>query len=88
MHELSLMADLLRKVERIADDQGGGRIARLTVRLGALSHFSPSHFREHFERASAGTRAQGAALDIHTSSDIGDPRAQDVLLESVDLAEV
>jgi hydrogenase nickel incorporation protein HypA/HybF len=88
MHELSLMADLLRKVERIADEQGGGRIARLTVRLGALSHFSPSHFREHFERASTGTRAQGAALDIHTSTDIGDPRAQDVLLESVDVAEV
>ena len=43
MHEMSLMADLLRKVERIAKEQGGGRIARLTVRLGALSHFSPSH---------------------------------------------
>jgi hydrogenase nickel incorporation protein HypA/HybF len=56
--------------------------------LGALSHFSPSHFREHFDRVSAGTKAEGAALDIHTSSDIGDPRAQDVLLESVELAEM
>ena len=88
MHEMSLMADLLRKVERIAEEQGPGRIVRLTVRLGALSHFSPSHFREHFDRVSAGTKAEGAALDIHTSSDIGDPRAQDVLLESVELAEM
>jgi len=88
MHEMSLMADLLRRVERIAEEQGGGRIARLTVRLGALSHLSPSHFRDHFDRASTGTKAEGAALDIHTSSDIGDSRAQDVLLESVEVEEV
>jgi hydrogenase nickel incorporation protein HypA/HybF len=88
MHEMSLMADLLRKVERIAEEHGRGRIVRLTVRLGALSHFSPSHFREHFDRASAGTMAEGATLDIHTSSDIGDPRAQDVLLETVELGEM
>ena len=69
MHEMSLMADLLRKVERIAEEHGRGRIVRLTVRLGALSHFSPSHFREHFDRASAGTK-----IVVYTSSTMQGPR--------------
>jgi hydrogenase nickel incorporation protein HypA/HybF len=58
------------------------------VKLGALSHFSPDHFREHFEQASRGTVAEGASLEIELLTDISDPRAQDVIVESVDIEEL
>jgi hydrogenase nickel incorporation protein HypA/HybF len=83
MHEMSLMVDLMRKIELVAMEHGAGRVARVKIKLGALSHFSPEHFREHFVHASRGTRTEGATLEVAVSGDAGDPRAQDVMLESV-----
>jgi hydrogenase nickel incorporation protein HypA/HybF len=87
MHEMSLMLDLIRKIETVAVEHGTGRVARVKIKLGALSHFSPEHFREHFVHASRGTRAEGATLEVAVSDDAGDPRAQDVMLESVEMVE-
>ena len=87
MHEASLMKDLMGKVERLARESGARRITRLGVKLGALSHFSPDHFREHFEHASRGTVAEGAVLEIELLSDISDPRAQDVILDTADIED-
>jgi len=87
MHEASLMRDLMGKVEQLAREHGSSRVTRVGVRLGALSHFSPDHFREHFDRASRGTLAEGAALEIDLLTDISDPRAQDVTLDSVDVEQ-
>lgn len=87
MHEMSLMADLMLKIETVAMEHGAGRVARVKIKLGALSHFSPEHFRDHFVHASRGTRAEGATLDVVESDDTCDPRAQDVMLESVEVAE-
>ena len=42
---------------------GAARMTRVVVRLGALSHFTPEHFREHFADAAAGTLAAGAEVD-------------------------
>ena len=53
--------------------------------LGALSQFSPGHFREHFEEEAEGTLAQGAVLDIVEEEDPMDPDALHVLVRSVDL---
>lgn len=86
MHEFSLMADLLRKVERLAKDADAERVTAVRVKLGALSHITPDHFREHFEEAIVGTVAEGAKLDIEQSKDERAPNAQDILLESVDIA--
>lgn len=86
MHEFSLMADLLRKVERLAKDADAERVTAVRVKLGALSHITPDHFREHFEEAIVGTVADGAKLDIDQSEDERAPNAQDILLESVDIA--
>lgn len=86
MHEFSLMADLLRKIERLAKDAGAGRVTAVKVKLGALSHMTPDHFREHFEQATVGTIAEDAKLDVEQSGDQYDPNAQDILLESVDIA--
>ena len=87
MHEMSLMADLFRKIEAIATDENAKRVTRVRVKLGALAHITPDHFREHFEQAAAGTVAEGAQLDVEALTDESDPNAQDILLDSVDVDE-
>lgn len=64
MHEMSLIADLLRKITTEVQRAGARRACRVRVRLGALAHISPEHFREHFEQGTQETVAAGAALDI------------------------
>jgi hydrogenase nickel incorporation protein HypA/HybF len=81
------MKNLMGKVERLAREHGAGRVTCLRVKLGALSHFSPDHFREHFEQASRGTVAEGASLEIDLLTDVSDPQAQDVLFESADIED-
>jgi hydrogenase nickel incorporation protein HypA/HybF len=85
VHEASLMKNLMGKVEQLAREHGAGRVTRVSVKLGALSHFSPDHFREHFEQASRGTVAEGASLEVELLTDISDWRAQDVILDSADI---
>jgi hydrogenase nickel incorporation protein HypA/HybF len=85
VHEKHLTEDLVREVEAIAAAEGGGQVTRIQVRLGALSHFTPEHFREHFDDAAAGTTAEGAAVDAELSTDPTAADAQGVLLESVEV---
>ena len=85
MHEMSLMRSLMRQLEGLADQEGASTITAVRLRLGALSHFSPEHFREHFAQVAPGTRAAGATLEISTSDDIHDPHAQDVVIESLEV---
>lgn len=87
MHERSLMLDLFRKIRAVSAAHGGAPVRVLTVRLGALSHFSPDHFREHFDLESPGTPAEGARLEITSCEDLAAPHAQSVLLESLELAD-
>ena len=63
MHERALMTDLMREIEGVARADGATRVTRVSVRLGALSHFTQEHFREHFVDASRGTLAEGAVVD-------------------------
>ena len=85
MHERALMRDVMRKVEEVARSGGGTQVTRVSVRLGALSHFTPEHFREHFADASRGTIAEGAEIDAVLDEDIADARARDVVLESLEV---
>ena len=85
MHEHALMVDLMRKIEAEAIASGGGRVTRIRVRLGALSHFSAAHFREHFEDTSRGTVAEGAEVEAELRTDPTEPEAQGVVLESIDV---
>ena len=86
MHEHSLMADLLRKIEQVAADNNAERVTRVRVWLGALSHITPEHFREHFEDSTRGTLAEGAELEVEASDDDTHPEAQQILLRSLDVA--
>jgi hydrogenase nickel incorporation protein HypA/HybF len=85
MHERALMVDLMRKIESQARAEGATRVTGIKVRLGALSHFTPGHFREHFEDASRGTLAEGARVEAELRTDPTEAGAQGVVLESIDV---
>lgn len=85
MHELSLIADLMRKVLSIAHEQNASKVTCVKVQLGALSHISSSHIREHFANASKTTIADMAELDIEILTDMNSPDAHSLILKSVDV---
>ena len=79
------MANLLHWIEDIAKTEHARRVTGVSVWLGALSHMSSEHFREHFERVAAGTIAEGARLDVTLSDDPSHANAQDIMLERVEV---
>ena len=85
MHERALMDDLVRKVLAVAEAEHATTVVRIRVRLGALSHFTPEHFREHWVDASRGTLAEGAAVDATLDPELDGQAAQGVVLESVEV---
>lgn len=87
MHEMSLINDLMRKITDLAVQHQAKKVAVVRVKLGALCHISPEHFREHFEEAAAGTVAHGARLEVELNPDEQHPNAQDILLDSVEVEE-
>lgn len=85
MHELSLIKDLIQKIISIAHEQRASKVVAVTVKLGALSHISPDHFREHFNHATRGTVAEEARLNIKVIKNVKDPLSQEVHLESIEV---
>ena len=87
MHEFSLLANLMKKINAIAAENNARRVTDVHVSLGALAHISADHFREHFEQAARGTVAESAELKITEKTDTGDPLAQEILLESLEVED-
>jgi hydrogenase nickel incorporation protein HypA/HybF len=85
VHEKALMQDVMREIRARAGGEGASRVTRVRVRLGALSHFTPAHFREHFEDAARDTLAEGAEVDAELRTDPTEPAAQGVVLVSIDV---
>jgi hydrogenase nickel incorporation protein HypA/HybF len=85
MHDQALMRDLIDRIDAVARAEGATAVTSICVRLGALSHFTPEHFREHFEDAARGTRAEGAAIDATLCDDTTARDAAGVVLETVEL---
>ena len=85
MHETALVRDVVRRIEDVARAAGARRVTGAKVWLGALSHVSAEHFREHFAIEAEGSIAASATLSIELSGDLDHPLAQHVRLESVDL---
>ncbi|MEK7291735.1 MAG: hydrogenase/urease maturation nickel metallochaperone HypA, partial [Planctomycetota bacterium] len=48
MHESPLVSALISKILAVATEQHASKIISLTVKIGALSHISPTRLREHF----------------------------------------
>ena len=87
MHETALVRDVVRRIEDLAQATRARRITGAKIWLGALSHLSGEHFREHYALEAQGSIAAGAILTIEASSDLDHPHAQHVRLESVDFDE-
>jgi hydrogenase nickel incorporation protein HypA/HybF len=85
MHERALMRDLMTQIVGVAEAEGASGVTRISVRLGALSHFTPEHFRQHYVDSARGTIAEGAVVDAALDEDTTGPDAQGVVLESVEL---
>ena len=85
MHELSVVASLCSQAEAAARADGAERITAISVRLGALSHLSPDHLREHLVEAARGSMLEGARLDVAVGTDAADPHAQDIELLSLEV---
>ena len=86
MHEYSLMNNLMHKILLLAEKEHATKVTKVSVKLGALSHMSPEHFKEHFNISAKGTIAENATLDTEESLDINEPNAQTILLKSIDVA--
>ena len=87
MHETALVRDVVHRMVDLARSASASRVTGAKIWLGALSHLSADHFREHFAVEARDTLAAGAKLEIKMSDDPKDPYAQHVRLESVDLDE-
>jgi hydrogenase nickel incorporation protein HypA/HybF len=85
MHEQALIDGLMRQIEQVAAEQKAMRVTTVRIWCGVFSHFTPDHFRDHFERAAVGTAAEGAEVSVEISEDITHPDAAGVRLESVDV---
>ena len=86
MHEQATIRDLVATVLKVAEENSATRVVRIKVKLGALSHFTPEHFVEHWVDASASTIAEGCKVEAELSEDLTDPNAQGVVLEDVEIA--
>ena len=85
MHETGIVRDLVARLQQAARDASAERVRGVCVWLGALSQFSPQHFREHFDDEARGTLAEGAELRIVASDDVTDSNALYVMLQSIEL---
>lgn len=81
MHEQAMMSDLVQHIVTVAEAEGASSVTHVEVELGALSHFTPDHFREHYVDATRGTIAEGADVDATVS----DERGADVVLLGLEL---
>lgn len=85
MHERALMDDLVRKALAVAEAEDAAAVTRIRVRLGALSHFTPEHFVEHWVDAVRGTVAEGARVEATADETLEGEAAQGVVLETVEV---
>jgi hydrogenase nickel incorporation protein HypA/HybF len=64
MHETTLAAQLLRRIERAARAEGAARVTAVRLRVGEFAGVEPELLRIGFLRLAAGTMAEGARLEV------------------------
>lgn len=67
MHELHLMAQIVKAVETRLDETGDAKLSAVRLKVSAFSHlFSHDYttLQATFQLAARGTRAEGAELEI------------------------
>jgi hydrogenase nickel incorporation protein HypA/HybF len=88
MHEEAMLQDLRRKLVEVTHREGIPRVARVRLWVGALSHVSEEQLRRQWPRVVDGTPAEAATLEVTASGDMEDPRAQGLVLLSIDVEEI
>ena len=83
MHERALMRDLWPRSSTSHAPSGRRRVTRVDVRLGAFSHFTADHFREHF--ADLARHPRRAPSCTRSSTVTCATRATGVVLESLEV---
>jgi Zn finger protein HypA/HybF involved in hydrogenase expression len=83
MHEYSLATEILDVALQAAGDSIHGPLTGVSVTLGQQSHLDPSVLAEAFAMAAAGTRAEGATLEVVVGTDA----ARGVAVTAIDLAD-
>jgi len=75
MHEVGIAAELVAQLGEIARREGAERIARVEIRIGALSGVDREAFAFAFPIVAEGGPAQGAVLDIEEAPLVVECRA-------------
>jgi hydrogenase nickel incorporation protein HypA/HybF len=87
MHEEALLRDLRRKLDEVARAEGGVRIVRVRLWVGALAHVSADGVRRRWPELVAGTPAEASTLEIVVSDDPSGPYAEAIRLEDVTVSD-
>lgn len=64
MHEVSLVASLVERIEEVARAEGFERVLELRVAVGALSGVEPACVEFCFAEVARGSRLEGARLQL------------------------
>ncbi len=64
MHELSICQAALQEVLAVASSKNMKHVGRITLRIGPLSGIEPGLLRIAFPLVAAGTRCEGATIEI------------------------
>ena len=84
MHEEAILRDLVRKAEEVSRREGVGRVTRVHLWVGARSHLGGPELEERWAHAVSGTSLSGAKVEVELSEDRSDPKAEAVVLRSLD----
>ncbi|MBD3179254.1 MAG: hydrogenase maturation nickel metallochaperone HypA [Candidatus Latescibacteria bacterium] len=64
MHEVSLMQNVMSVVSRAAEQQGGGKVSSIHLKIGAMAGVNLDSLRFAFDIISRGTVAEEGKLEI------------------------
>ncbi len=64
MHELSIMNDVLKTALSVAEEHGGTKVTRVTLRVGVMSGIVPYFCSSMFETIAKDTIAEGCEMIV------------------------
>lgn len=64
MHELGVLVEVVKTVEKFAENNETGRIETLVLQVGELSSMIPEYLKKLYPAAVDGTILEGSALEI------------------------
>jgi Zn finger protein HypA/HybF involved in hydrogenase expression len=83
MHELVLIEDAVRAVERVARDAGARRIDRICLTISPDSHLLPETVESIFRAIASHTIAAAAELELDFPATRTTPDSPDVVVTSI-----